>query len=300
MTAPPTTDVRILSEPEIRNLLLRYRRENWEGIQSPEVQDQVVEDLLRCDADVLLNKVVPYRPISAKSRLLDLGSGVGSFVAACRNKGLHCFGIEPDRIGNGSELTAIQIARRRVAQPVFAAAVGESLPFAGRTFDLVAMNQVIEHVSDQSAVLREATRVLKDGGVLYVACPNYLRFYEPHYKIFWLPLMPKILGRIYLRLRGRRPVMLEQITYTTNRRLHKLLRNLGAGYTVLDLHREQFLKKRAEGSFAAWSTRLVSHLTYLPVVGPLILRSVLWFGSIREGGCEWVVIRRLSSTECER
>jgi ubiquinone/menaquinone biosynthesis C-methylase UbiE len=287
-----------LSEPEIRDLLVQYRRENWRGIQTLAIQDKVVEDLMRCDADGLLNRVAPYVHISETSRLLDLGSGVGSFVVACRKRGLRCFGIEPDRIGNGIQLTSIQIARRRVTQPVFAAAVGESLPFADRTFDLVAMNQVIEHVSDQSAVLREATRVLRDGGVLYVACPNYLRFYEPHYKIFWLPLMPKILGRAYLRLRGRRPVMLEQITYTTNRRLHKLLRSLGEGYAVLDLHREQFLKKRAEGSFAAWSTRLVSHLTYLPVVGPLVLRSVLWFGSIREGGCEWVVIRRLSSTEC--
>jgi SAM-dependent methyltransferase len=298
MTTPPTTDAQVLSEPEIRNLLLRYRRQNWEGIQPPEVQDKVVEDLLRCDADGLLSKVAPYLPISAESRLLDLGSGVGSFVAACRNQGLNCFGIEPDRIGNGTELTAIQIARRRVAQPVFAAAVGESLPFADRTFDLVTMNQVIEHVSDQRAVLREATRVLKDGGVLYVACPNYLRFYEPHYKIFWLPLMPKFLGRLYLRLRGRRPVMIEQITYTTNARLRMLLTSLGSGYTVLDLHREQFLKKRVEGSFAALSTRLVSRLTHLPVVGSVVLRSVLWFGSIRQGGCEWVVIRRSLSTEC--
>jgi SAM-dependent methyltransferase len=298
MTAPPTAEVQVFSESEIRNLLLRYRRENWEGIQPPEVQDRVVDDLMRCDANGLLNKVAPYRPISARSRLLDLGSGVGSFVAACRDQGLDCFGIEPDRIGNGTELTAIQIARRRVAQPVFAAALGENLPFADRTFDLVTMNQVIEHVSDQRAVLREATRVLKDGGVLYVACPNYLRFYEPHYKIFWLPLMPKFLGRIYLRLRGRRPVMLGQITYTTNGRLHQLLKSLGPAYTVFDLHREQFLKKRVEGSFAAWSTRLVSKLTHLRVFGPVILRSVLWFGSIRQGGCEWVVIRGSSSTEC--
>lgn len=298
MNAQPTSMTHVLSESETRDLLVRYRRENWRGIQPPEVQDKVVEELMRCDADGLLNKVAPFVHVSETSRLLDLGSGVGSFVVACRKRGLHCFGIEPDRIGNGAELTSIQIARRRVTQPVFAAAVGESLPFADRTFDLVSMNQVIEHVSDQSAVLREATRVLKDGGVLYIACPNYLRFYEPHYKIFWLPLMPKILGRAYLRLRGRRPVMLEQITYTTNRRLRKLLKNLGPGYTLFDLHREQFVKKRAEASFVAWSTRLVSQLTYLPVVGPLVLLSVLWFGSIREGGCEWVVIRRLSSTEC--
>jgi len=298
MNISVTTDIQVLSEPEIRELLTHYRRENWAGIQPLEVQDRVVEDLLRCEVDGLLSKVAPYIRLSPESKLLDLGSGVGSFVVACRRKGLNCYGIEPDRIGNGTALTSIQIARRRVAEPVFAAAIGENLPFADGSFDLVVMNQVIEHVSDQSAVLAEATRVLKPGGVLYIACPNYLRFYEPHYKIFWLPLMPKALGRAYLRLRRRRPVMLGQISYTTNRRLQKLLKALGPDYRTLDLHRELFLKKRAENSFAARSTRWVSKLTGLPLLGRVVLRSVLWFGSVREGGCEWVVIRKHSPTKC--
>jgi len=298
MSVSVTTDVQVLSEPAVRELLVRYRRENWEGIQLPEVQDRVVEDLLRCEVDGLLSKVAPYIRLAADSKVLDLGSGVGSFVVACRRKGLNCFGIEPDRIGNGTALTSIQIARRRIAEPVFAAATGEDLPFAGGSFDLVVMNQVIEHVSDQARVLAEATRVLKPGGVLYVACPNYLRFYEPHYKIFWLPLMPKALGKIYLGVRRRRAVMLEQISYTTNRRLQKLLEALGPDYTALDLHREQFLKKRAEKSFAARATQYISMLTNLPMLGALFLRLVVWYGSVREGGCEFVLIRKSSATRC--
>ena len=103
------------------------------------------------------------------------------------------------------------------------------MPFPDACFDLVVMNQVIEHVADQSMVVREAARVVREGGAIYIACPNYLRFYEPHYKIFWAPLLPKTLGRIYLRLRGRSPAMLNQLTYTTNRRLRKLLAELGPG-----------------------------------------------------------------------
>ena len=298
MSISGTSDVQVLSEPEIRELLTRYRRENWEGIQLPEFQDRVVEDLLRCEVDGLLSKVAPYIRLAADSKVLDLGSGVGSFVVACRRKGLNCFGIEPDRIGNGTALTSIQVARRRIAEPVFAAATGENLPFADGSFDLIVMNQVIEHVSDQARVLAEATRVLKPGGVLYVACPNYLRFYEPHYKIFWVPLMPKALGKIYLGVRRRRAVMLDQISYTTNRRLQKLVEALGPDYTALDLHREQFLKKRAEGSFAARATRCISMLTNLPLLGDVFLQLILWYGSVREGGCEFVVIRKSSATRC--
>ena len=148
--------------------------------------------------------------------------------------------------------------------------VGEVLPFPDKTFDLVTMNQVIEHVADQHAVVREAARVLRAGGVLYIACPNYLRFYEPHYKMDWLPLMPKWLARIYLRLRGRNPVLIDQIHYTTNARVRRLLRSLGPEFVILDLNREQFLRKRRENSFAGrHRSRLATQLIKIPVIGHL-------------------------------
>src|SRR6267142_2041504 len=186
MNALPQSPSSIASEAEVRSLLLRYRRENWAGIQPVDVQERLVETYLNGDWTEPLRRVAAYVQLSAKSNLLDLGCGVGSFVVACRKLGLQCFGVEPDRIGNGTELSAIQIARRRWAEPVFLAGAGENLPFQDGSFDLVTMNQVIEHVSDQVAVIREAVRVLRSGGVLYVNCPNYLRCYEPHYKIFWL------------------------------------------------------------------------------------------------------------------
>jgi SAM-dependent methyltransferase len=277
---------------ELRSLLLQYRRENWNGIQTEEVQAQVVSDILTSEADAPLRRAKKYLHLSAQSRLLDLGSGVGSFVAACRKQGLRCFGVEPDRIGNGAQLTSIQIARRRVDDPVFVAGVGEMLPFADDSFDFVVMNQVIEHVGDQRAVLREAVRVTTPGGALYLACPNYLRFYEPHYKIFWIPLLPKFLGRLYLRLRGRRPVLIDQITYTTNARIRNLLRSAGPETQVVDLHRDQFLGKRSESSFASRKVKAVNRLTHLPMVGPAFLSLALWLVTILAGSCEFVVIKR--------
>jgi SAM-dependent methyltransferase len=281
-----------LAEGELRTLLLDYRRENWKGIQTPQVQRQVVEDLISGDAATPLRAVEPYVAISRESRILDLGSGVGGFVIACRERGLQAFGLEPDRIGQGAHITSIQIARRRLSAPVFVNGVGEALPFSSECFDLVVMNQVIEHVENQRAVVREAARVLGPGGALYVACPNYLRFYEPHYKILWMPLLPKALGRIYLRLRGRSPAMLNQLTYTTNSRLRKLLAEFGTEYTVLDLHCEQFLRKRSAQGFAAKSTRLVAALTRLPVLGSVVLGIVLRYMQVREGGCEMLILRR--------
>ena len=281
-----------VSETELRSLLLQYRRENWQGIQLPETQQRLVEDILRDVGDGPLRQIAPYIEISPSSRILDLGSGVGSFVVACRQRGLQAFGIEPDRIGQGAKVTSIGIARRRLTAPVFVSGVGERLPFPEECFDAVIMNQVVEHVSDQGKVMGEAARVVKGGGVIYVACPNYLRFYEPHYKILWAPLLPKPLGRLYLRLRGRSSAMLSQLTYTTNRRLRKLFSSLGDDYVVFDLHREQFLAKRSAREFAAPSTRLVAAMTKLPLVGSLFLWMILKYASIAEGGCEMVIVRK--------
>ncbi len=280
-----------ISEATLRALLLEYRRANWRGIQTPDVQKKIVEDLIHDDGRELLDRLAPYVEFTPSSRILDIGSGVGGFVIACRNRGLRAVGVEPDRIGQGCELTSIQIARRRIAEPVFANGIGEVLPFADACFDLVIMNQVVEHVSDQAAVIREAGRVVRRGGVIYIACPNYLRLYEPHYKIFWLPLLPKFLGRLYLQIRGRSPALLNQLTYTTNRRLRKLCATLGSNYRVLDLHREDFLRKSQSGSFAARSTRIANRLTKLSLIGCFFRWGILTYGSIREGGSEMIVVR---------
>lgn len=281
-----------LSDTELRTLVLQYRRQNWQGIQTPQWQERVAEDILRDDGEAVLRAIAGFWAAPPGASVLDIGSGVGSFVVACRRRGFRAFGIEPDRIGQGGRISSIQIARRRLENQVFAVGVGESLPFADRSFDLVSMNQVMEHVSDQAAVLREALRVIKNGGAIYIATPNYLRFYEPHYKLKWFPLLPKFLGRWYLRLRGRDPVLLEQLTYTTNARLKTLFRGLGAEYVIIDLHRENFLKKCAQISFASRRARMVGRMIRAPGLGPLILRAVLQFRRITEGGCEMMVVHR--------
>jgi len=281
-----------ISPSELRELLQAYRAENWRGIQVPEMQAQIADAMLHSDAASVLREVALIWKIPPEARVLDVGSGVGGFVVGCRELGYRAFGVEPDRIGTASQLTSIQIASRRVRANVFSAALGEGLPFADETFDLVTLNQVVEHVPDAMAVLREAARVLRPGGAMYVACPNYLRFYEPHYKVFWLPLLPKSLGRLYLRFRGRNPIMLRDLYYTTNRRLRCWLRNLGAEYEVVDIHQEKFKRKCAgQGRFESRSARLVQRLISMALVGTPIQRMVLALFRLREGGCEMLVLR---------
>lgn len=292
MTNTSNTVSEPISDRELRDLLLQYRRENWKGIQTAEWQEQLVDETVKSPGDEVLHRIAPFHQIEADAQVLDIGSGVGSFVVACRRRGLHAFGIEPDRIGLDAGVTAIQVARRRFSASVFVAGVGENLPFPDQSFDFVVMNQVMEHVTDQLASLREAARVVKKGGAIYIACPNYLRFYEPHYKIFWWPLLPKMLGRLYLRIRGRSSVMLDQLTYTTNRRLRCLFKKLGSEFTFIDLNREEIIRRSSQTSFVSRRSRIVSKIIRSPIVGRAALAAVLFFVQVREGGSEMIVLRR--------
>jgi len=49
-----------------------------------------------------------------------------------------------------------------------------SLPFRSSAFDLVILSEVLEHIHNQDAAIREAIRVLKPGRDLVVSVPRYL------------------------------------------------------------------------------------------------------------------------------
>jgi ubiquinone/menaquinone biosynthesis C-methylase UbiE len=273
------------------DLLTEYRRENWRGIQTPEWQEKIVRSMVAYDEPPILKRIAPHWELPPKAVILDLGSGIGNFVVACRKRGLRAYGVEPDRVGKGAKLRSLQIARQRLKSPAFAAATGEQLPFRDATFDLVAVDQVLEHVDDQNRVVREAFRVLKPGGAMYVACPNYLRFYEPHYKLWFVPLLPKFLGSPYLRLRRRDPVLLNQLTYTTNWRVRKLLSRLNC--RLLDLNSEDVsrsLAKKADHA-CTWKVRLLSRVSSLRLVSGVAAGAARFYIRLREGGCEFLAIK---------
>ncbi len=57
-----------------------------------------------------------------------------------------------------------------------------ALPYPDNTFDGVILSEVLEHVDDDVAALREAYRVLKPGGVVAITVPN------ANYPFWWDPI----------------------------------------------------------------------------------------------------------------
>lgn len=92
----------------------------------------------------------------------------------------------------------------------FRVGVAEQLPYSDNFFDAVVSFHAIEHVQDVDRVVQEMFRVLKPGGRVYIETTNSLIPREEHYRVLWIPGMPKPLARCYVRMLGKDPRLLRQ------------------------------------------------------------------------------------------
>jgi 2-polyprenyl-6-hydroxyphenyl methylase/3-demethylubiquinone-9 3-methyltransferase len=95
-------------------------------------------------------------------RALDVGCGGGLLAEEFARLGCQVAGIDPSA---PSIATARAHASRSGLAIAYQVGVGERLPFADASFDLVYCCDVLEHVSDVEQVIAETARVLKPGGI---------------------------------------------------------------------------------------------------------------------------------------
>ncbi len=110
-----------------------------------------------------------------KGMILENGCGVGMYVEHLSPFGGTVIGLEYD----------FERAREAKANsPHILNAAGEFLPLLSSTCDLILSHEVIEHVQDDRAAIREMIRVLQPGGRLVLFCPNRGYPVETH-GIYW-------------------------------------------------------------------------------------------------------------------
>jgi SAM-dependent methyltransferase len=110
-----------------------------------------------------------------KGRILENGCGVGMYVEHLSPFGGQVTGLEYD---------FERAVEAHVNSPHIVNAAGEFLPLPASTFDLILSHEVIEHVQDDRAAIREMIRALKPGGRLALFCPNRGYPFETH-GVYW-------------------------------------------------------------------------------------------------------------------
>jgi SAM-dependent methyltransferase len=124
----------------------------------------------RFGQDRRLDLIRRYVPLEGR-RILDVGCGIGTYVRRFRSFSDEVFGIDvaPDRVLRGAaELPNLMLAS------------SDALPFPSASFDVVLLNEVIEHVRNDRATMVELARILKPGGHAIFYAPNRFYPFETH------------------------------------------------------------------------------------------------------------------------
>jgi ubiquinone/menaquinone biosynthesis C-methylase UbiE len=149
----------------------------------------------------------PERPLD----VADVGCGAGTQCRLWAGRGHRVFGADINQ-------ALVALARKRAVesglQIRFEVASATALPWNDQSMDVCIAPELLEHVADWSACLREFVRILKPGGVLYLStsnrlCPMQEEFKLPLYS--WYPAFVK--RRVEELARTTRPDLAGYATY---------------------------------------------------------------------------------------
>ena len=105
--------------------------------------------------------------------VLDIGAGTGEFLKVASQSGWKIYGAEPNEKARsiskqkGVELTEL------------------FTEYSNKQFDVITLWHVLEHMPDLKNTTQQIEKLLKPGGTLLIAVPNYKSFDAKYYKEFW-------------------------------------------------------------------------------------------------------------------
>lgn len=140
------------------------------------------------------------RPLTACD-VADVGCGYGYTARALAKSANSVVGFEPSAYlaDHAASLAAAEPALRFLVHH----AGWEGLSDHQAAFDLVILDNVLEHIADQRQALSAIWRSLRPGGLLFLVVPNRLWPIEHHYHLLGLGWLPLPIANRYLQISGR-------------------------------------------------------------------------------------------------
>ncbi|MDI6804613.1 MAG: class I SAM-dependent methyltransferase [Bacteroidota bacterium] len=127
-----------------------------------------------------IDKLKKIQAYSQTGKLLDIGCGVGYFIRTALNRGYTAEGVEFSEVAAaiGREQWNLQIVS------------GDFLSnqFVPESFDIVTLWQVLEHLRQPREVLLKVHSLLKPGGLLVIAVPNFASIQAKLFRNRWYHL----------------------------------------------------------------------------------------------------------------
>ena len=178
----------VLSQAELDGLIKYYNAEyapanvNAIGIEGDRPGSADAKTIGRYSR--LFEILSPF--LHEQSEILDVGCAMGGFLHFLRQKGyINLSGVEMTE-------TYVEQAKRT---GLFRVERGEAeaLPFKDKMFDVIIMEQVMEHLLNPAQSFREARRVLRQGGIFFVGVPDASRYSDfEYFDFYWVLLREHI------------------------------------------------------------------------------------------------------------
>lgn len=129
----------------------------------------------------------------AGSTVLDVGAGPRQFAAAFDGAGARYVGLDV-AVGDLTDAAAPDVV-----------GVGERLPFADSSLDVVISSNVMEHVPRPGVVAREMVRVVRPGGLVFISYTAWASPWGGHETSPWHAFGGEYAARRYERRHGHPP-----------------------------------------------------------------------------------------------
>lgn len=213
-----------VSEKSIHSLdLSEIYKSEYRGF----IHDQLFQQRLEKEIVHNFSKYVPHN-----SRILDIGCGNGDFLKVSTDLGY--------------DTTGVDISKEAVDYCVKSGYKAELMSdFEGveKTFDVITMWDVIEHVQNPMELVNFAKKYLKEGGVIVIKTPLHKQF------SFWLVKSFPFLSRSVLQIPAH-------IQFYSDKSMKNLLENMD--FEILNFsHVKNMRKMKKVNRFSRWVKRLI-------------------------------------------
>jgi glycosyltransferase involved in cell wall biosynthesis/2-polyprenyl-3-methyl-5-hydroxy-6-metoxy-1,4-benzoquinol methylase len=169
-------------QPSDAELVAIYSESYFLGDDTPEGH-QRVSQMKRATARLYLRQLARYRGYQGGS-LLEIGCGQGEFLVEAQRVGYDVTGVE------------ISVSAARKAHTLLGGGkviCGEidSVALSEGSFDVCVLSDVIEHIRNPVEFLRIIYRLLKPGGVLFIATPSLSSWSARLLRQNWMEFKPE-------------------------------------------------------------------------------------------------------------
>jgi len=131
--------------------------------KSDEKNEKIISESKKETFRYQIRALLKYSNPESK-KLLDIGTGKAFLLEIANELGFDCYGLDISKY-------AVNFARKKFPDRIFEGTL-EQAKFENEFFDVVALTDVIEHISDINSLVAEIRRILKPNGLVFVISPH--------------------------------------------------------------------------------------------------------------------------------